>query len=311
MYDNFDLHSTSCEKVLDVYIDDNLTFLENHFQLVLKKDIVIPLAFVSDKIIPMCYFAMLILSFTLNIHSLGYTPFREDRGAGTVGGGVFILVKDTIIATEQKQLKTDCGIIWVKLDIVAAKPLYIAAYYRPKESDAHSLEELNRSLEMVSMRKGNIWVLGDFNFPKFSWDSEHVPTIKPGCRYPSIYNSFISCLDDYSLVQMVSKPTRGDNVLDLFLTSNHTLVNKVEILSGISDHEISISNVSIKPKMSRQKPILVPIYRKADWNKFKSFMALKSSEILCRFQESTVEEIWNALKQLLTLELSSLSPLRN
>ena len=45
-----------------------------------------------------------------------------------MGGGVFILVKDIIIATEQKQLKTDCEIIWVKLDIVAAKPLYIAAY---------------------------------------------------------------------------------------------------------------------------------------------------------------------------------------
>ena len=125
--------------------------------------------------------------------SLGYTPFREDWGADTVGGGVFILVKDTIIATEQKQLKTDCEIIWVKLDIVGAKPLYIAANYRPKESDAQSLEELNRSLEMVSMRKGSIWVLGDFNFPpKFSWDSEHVPTLKPGCRYPTIYNNFIA-----------------------------------------------------------------------------------------------------------------------
>ena len=32
--------------------------------------------------------------------SLGYTPFREDRGADTVGGGVFILVKDTIVVTE-------------------------------------------------------------------------------------------------------------------------------------------------------------------------------------------------------------------
>ena len=170
-------------------------------------------------------------------HSLGYPPFLEDRGAGTVGGGVFILVKDTMIATEQKQLKTDCEIIWVKLDIVAAKPLYIAAYYRPKESGAHSLEELNRSLEKVRTRKGNTWVLGDFNFAESSWDSEHVPTIKPGCRYPSICNSFISCLDDYSLVLMVSKPTRGDHVLDLFLTSNHTLVNKVEILPGISNHE--------------------------------------------------------------------------
>ena len=50
-YDNFDLQLTRCEKVLGVHIDDNLTWT-NHFQHVSKKDIVIPLAFVSDKIIP-------------------------------------------------------------------------------------------------------------------------------------------------------------------------------------------------------------------------------------------------------------------
>lgn len=88
--------------------------------------------------------------------ALGYTPFREDRVADTAGGGVFILVKDTIIATEQKQPETDCEIIWIKLDIVAAKPLCIAAYYRPKEGDAKSLEELNNSLEKAILRKGNI-----------------------------------------------------------------------------------------------------------------------------------------------------------
>ena len=58
-------------------------------------------------------------------------------------------------------------------------------------------------------------------------------------------------MDDFGLVQMLSKPTRGDNVLALFLTSNQTLVNKVEILSGISDHEIAISNISVKPKMGQ------------------------------------------------------------
>ena len=62
--------------------------------------------------------------------SLGSATLHFVRiwGAGTVGGGVFILVKDTIIATEQEQLKTDYEIIWIKLDIVAAKPLYIAAW---------------------------------------------------------------------------------------------------------------------------------------------------------------------------------------
>ena len=109
---------------------------------------------------------------------------------------------------------------------------------------------------------------------------------------------------------MVRKPTRKGNVLDLFLTSNRTLVNKVEILSGISDHEISISNVSIKPKMSRQKPRLILIYRKVDWDKFKSYMASKCTEILCRFQESTVEEIWNALKTALDFGSQQFVPIK-
>ena len=47
---------------------------------------------------------------------------------------MLILVKDALIATEQKQLKTNCELIWVKIDMVTTKPIYIAAYYRPKET---------------------------------------------------------------------------------------------------------------------------------------------------------------------------------
>ena len=137
-----------------------------------------------------------------------------------------------------------------------------------------------------------------------------MPTIRPGCSYPSIYKDFISCLDDFGLAQMVSKPTRGDNVLDLFLTSNQTLVNKVENLSGISDHKISISNISVKPKMSRQKPRSLPLYRKTDWDSFRTFMASKYSEILDSFQESTVEEIWNALKTALDSGIQQFIPIK-
>ena len=54
-------------------------------------------------------------------------------------------------------------------------------------------------------------------------------------------------LDDYSLVQIVTEPTRHDNVLDLILTSNPTLVSKVECLPGLSDHDIVLAEVAIKP----------------------------------------------------------------
>ena len=94
--------------------------------------------------------------------SLGFTLFRHAREADTSGGGVFILVKDTFFATEQKQLKTNCEIIWVKIDMIMSKPLYVAAYYRTKEGDVESTAELWRSLYLVSTLKGNTLVLGDF-----------------------------------------------------------------------------------------------------------------------------------------------------
>ena len=83
----------------------------------------------------------------------GYTPYRADRSATTRGGGVFILVQNNIICTEQPQFKTECELIWVKLEVrTGAHPLFIGAYYRPKEDDQPSLLELRRSVEEVKKK---------------------------------------------------------------------------------------------------------------------------------------------------------------
>jgi hypothetical protein len=145
---------------------------------------------------------------------LGYTPFREDRSSK--GGGVFILVKDTILATEQKQLKTNCEILWIKIHLTSCKPLYIAAYYRPKEADVQSSEEFRKSLELTANLKGNFWILGDFNYPKLSWDTEHRPTIKPGCSNVKLYDDFIDLLADFNLTQMVTEKNKRKQHLGPF-----------------------------------------------------------------------------------------------
>ena len=77
----------------------------------------------------------------------------------------------------------------MKINFVSAKSLIVATYYRPKEADAESAEELRRSLELVSKTKGNVWVLGDFHYPKFSWDAEQ-PTTKQECGSSSLYDDF-------------------------------------------------------------------------------------------------------------------------
>ena len=56
------------------------------------------------------------------------------------GGGTFVLVKDDIMAVRQTELETDCEVTWTKFNIAGCKSVYVAAFYRPHESDKHSLE---------------------------------------------------------------------------------------------------------------------------------------------------------------------------
>ena len=81
---------------------------------------------------------------------------------------------------------------------------------------------------MVSTVKGHTWVLGDFNFPKFCW-ADNIPTISPDCKYTHQYEEFIDLLNEFSLTQLVTQPTRYENILDLFLIDNPTPVKSVVI----------------------------------------------------------------------------------
>ena len=75
--------------------------------------------------------------------SLGYVPYREDRAADSNGEGA-------LIATEQNQFKTGCEIVWVKLNVERARPLYIAVYYCSREGDVQKAEEYAKSLALAS-----------------------------------------------------------------------------------------------------------------------------------------------------------------
>ena len=136
---------------------------------------------------------------------LGYNPsIKRDRSTDAKGGGVFILVSEKLIVSAQPQLSTDCEVVWAKVQVVGTKPLLIAAYYRPSEHDQVSAEELKKSLALVDPSKSHIWVLGDFNYPKLSWE-ENEPVIKPNCSNPERYQEFISILDDNCLTKMVQE----------------------------------------------------------------------------------------------------------
>ena len=109
----------------------------------------------------------------------------------------------------------------------------------------------------------NIWVAGDFNLPKMDWD-HRCPS--PDCKHLSFYRQITKVLNDSNLTQTVSLPTRDSNILDLFFTTNPTLVQRVSILPGISDHGIVQIQVTTSAKNLFQKPRSIYLYKKENWD---------------------------------------------
>lgn len=228
---------------------------------------------------------------------LGYSIFRRDR-TPQAGGGVFIAVKDCIFAQEMPELKSNCEDLWIKLDLVGNKSLAIGAYYKPHELDTESFCEFQNSLEKARKKFTNIWVAGDFNLPKMDWD-----TMSPSsdCRNQTFYREVLDTLNDTNLTQMVNLPTRDDNILDLFLTTNPTLVNQVNILPGISDHNIVEVRVNTSARVRYQKPRKIHLYKKANWDEIKRSITDYHNDMLenNKYSVLNIEELWEDFANML------------
>ena len=222
----------------------------------------------------------------------GYHSFRADRKSKSKrSGGVFILVRNSLICTEQPQFQTNCEILWVKIEISGSRPLFVGAYYRRVEDDLESLREFQDSVSRVREHSDNVWVLGDFNLPMLSWP-ESSPEMKPDCSHKQVYDFFLSTIADYNFTQVVTEPTRKDNILDLFLTTNPTLINKVNCSPGLGDHDVVSAEALLKPTLHKQKPRKVFIFSKADWPTLKAKMKLYQQSFLSNHYGQTVEQLW-------------------
>jgi hypothetical protein len=54
---------------------------------------------------------------------------------------------------------------------------------------------------------------------------------------------------------------------DLFFTSNSSLINKIEVIPGISDHKIVYIEANLKPRKVVKPPRKVFLYNKANTEK--------------------------------------------
>jgi hypothetical protein len=99
---------------------------------------------------------------------------------------------------------------------------------------------------------------------------------------------------------MVKSPTlytdTTEAILDLFLTNNATLVNKVEVIPGISDHEAVYIESSLRTDKITKPPRKVLKYNKM--NKPEMIKKLQETKIEMNndHQNMTVDEVWDIFK---------------
>jgi exonuclease III len=162
----------------------------------------------------------------------GYRMFRKDRSnsAKTRGGGVLLYVKEEFTAQDlTRELDSENESLWIKIGTKESESVVIGICYRSPSAEKKESESLYRSIHNYTSNNSTCLILGDFNFSDINWN-----LMQSG----SLGKEFMDLIHDKFLTQHVGQATRGDNILDLVISTEPDMVEDLEVLNPIanSDH---------------------------------------------------------------------------
>ena len=132
-------------------------------------------------------------------------------------------------------------------------------------------------------------IVGDFHFPNLDWENPD--------SLSASEELFLETLQDNTLTQVMNKPTRGPNNLDLVIVGNTDSVEQCEVLPplGESDHCGTKLDLNIYIPRVNLAPRKVYLYSKGDYQLFNKDIKNIDSENL--FKNKKVNQRWEILKE--------------
>ena len=96
------------------------------------------------------------------------------------------------------------------------------------------------------------------------------------------------------MFQHVKQPTRKGNILDLVLTTNPNLVENVQVVDGMSDHDAVLVDITLKPSINRKQPRKVFLFKKGDIESARNDLKIRLDNYLTNNpQDKSVNENYN------------------
>ena len=141
-------------------------------------------------------------------------------------------------------------------------PVLVGLWYRPPSyHECMSIKDFEKEMRFFSVGAVCTMVFGDLNVHHAEWLRHSIATQPSGVQ---LYG--VCCR--LGLSEMVRKPTRGANLLDLFLTDAISGV-VCSVLPKISDHNLVLAKVNLR--VTQTEPIVRTMWDfcKADWASLK------------------------------------------
>ena len=176
-----------------------------------------------------------------------YIVYHHDCTDGY--GGVFVAYHNSLTSCELDTSDISYELVSCQIKLMNNTSLIVISIYRPPSSNDYYLDNLCNQLSGIvsSHPNSTIWVSGDVNLPDIAW-SDHC--VKGNAHTLNTSNIFLNFLDANGLFQVVDTPTRGSNILDIFLTNRPSLIVACETVDGISDHKAVMVKSTIMVKLT-------------------------------------------------------------
>ncbi len=104
-------------------------------------------------------------------------------------------------------------------------------------------------------------------------------------------------MDEHNLSQIVNKPTREQNYLDLTFMNYTSCPNRVETLPPTGDHDMLFSEADIRPTEVKKAQRKMYQYHRGYWEKLQDQMTELANEYMGRDKSGiSVNELWMEIK---------------
>lgn len=220
----------------------------------------------------------------------GYNLIRKDRVNinKSKGGGIVVYIKDCIKYYDiTDKYSSNIDHVWVKILTKATNSVNMGFFYRPQDTNEEDFKFLVRNIS--KNKTENTIIFGDFNYRDINWRN---------FTSGSAGKKFLKEVKDIALHQCIKEATRGENILDLVLVYDKSIIQKVEVMSpiGKSDHNTLKINLNRRIK-SKEKIIKCYRYNKANYNVLKELISKTDWENMSK--NKSVNDIWLFIKTLL------------